>query len=581
MMRALAPWGLAILGGVLLALSFGFQFPESNQNTYLVHGLVLNQPSLLPHDWYVREATDYHHAFSLLVARLFAIEDGPEPFVALDVLLVVAGALAWFAMLRRLYGPQIGSLAYLSWIGFAMLTRTSDVMASYVFGGYLQPSSIGTAAYLWALALFVDANAFEDRRRRLPRLFASGGALAVGSVFHLNFLVLGVATLGLSQVALHRGRVWTRDFGLSVAAQMALPALVLVWAAPQLIEATRGPTAEALPILFDIRAPHHFRPTLGGLAPFFAWQGAAWLVVLACRNSHRAVPAALVRLLAGVGGFLVAASLLSTVVRVPQVAQVFPWRLAPVGTGLAFVVLVGAALRGATAEPALEQERGTLQRVVAFAVAAALSIYGAAVAWWQPAHGQTYLVALAGALVLVTLLVRIATARGHAGWQPVIAAACVTVVVAGGAGFALRDLSLEVEGLPKGRMGVATWARDQTPNDAVFAVPPDLESFRLVARRSIVVDWKSSGMLPRDVVEWAHRVEAVSGRPLTSRKAALQGYADMTAARALDLGERYGVDYLVFDRNGAPIPAWSAPLYQNARYAVLPLPGGPPNEQGQ
>lgn len=107
-LRALTPWVATAIGGVLLALSFGLVFPKSNQNTYLVHGLALADPTLFTRDWYVRESTDYHHAFSLIAAVLFRLSEAPTPFIALDIVLVVAAALAIASLARALLPDEPG-----------------------------------------------------------------------------------------------------------------------------------------------------------------------------------------------------------------------------------------------------------------------------------------------------------------------------------------------------------------------------------------------------------------------------------------------------------------------------------------
>ena len=55
----------------------------------------------------------------------------------------------------------------------------------------------------------------------------------------------------------------------------------------------------------------------------------------------------------------------------------------------------------------------------------------------------------------------------------------------------------------------AAWARDHTPADAVFLVPPDEESFRLHARRAIVANFKGVPQLSAELPEWRDRLLAV------------------------------------------------------------------------
>ena len=585
MIRALAPWALAAVGALTLALTFGVEFPSTNQNTYLVHGLVLHDPSLLTRDWYVREATDYHHAFSRLVALLFALQDGPGLFIALDWVLVVASALAWFLLTRRLLGATVGALAWASWLGLGALTRTGDVMVSYLFGGYLQPSSFGIAGYLWALALFGEASVARSDRSRLMLLAASGAALAVGGLFHVNFLLLGMVTLGLAHLAAHRGRAFSRAFGQGVLVQMALPMLVLLSTAPLLLEAARGPTAEALPLLFEVRAPHHFRPTFASLAPFLAWQAAAWWVVVAHRKSRHAVPPVLVQLLAGVGGFVLAASFLSLVLRVPQATQLFPWRFAPVADGLALLVWLGAALSTAlgTAMPSTEQRRAPLEvpaeparaaraRLLALVGGAVLAIVGAGGVAAGAERGRAYLIALTLAVLVGALGAARLRRRERTAQVALSLRVPILLVVLGGGGVAMHEVPLEVQTTSKEKRALLRWARKHTPKDRLFAVPPDLESFRLEARRAIVVDWKSAGMLPRDLVTWAARLTDLCGAAPRDLASARQGYASMDRTRARLLVERYGVDLFVFDKKLGSAPSWAPPVHESVRYVVLPAP---------
>lgn len=563
---------VAGLAAVLVAMTYGFVFPESNQNTYLVHALAMHDPTLFAHDWYVREAADYHHPFSLLAAAMFNLKDGPELFVALDVALIVVTSLAILSLARSLFGEAVGVTAFFAWLAFGMLTRTSDVMDTFIFGGYLQPSSIGSAGYFWALALHARG-----------RFGVAGVALAVAGLFHLNFLVLGIATLGLTHVATHNGRVFTRDFWTSVLRLMAAPTLVFLWALPQLLGAREGPTAEGLDILFNTRAPHHFRPTLERLWPFFAWQAAAWIVIVGHRKSALAVPAPLVRALAGVGGFVIAASLLTTIVTVTMVQQTFPWRMAPGASLLAFLVIVATALRSAlsssdpsSSESSPESTLSKALRAVSLIVAVPLAIYGTNAAWSTPERGRLFVEVLSAGLAAAILLRFVpspAMPRLLRVAVPVFTGLVVVASFQVGLKTSARVLQPKIETVPEAKLQVTQWARTKTPKDAVFAVPPDFESFRFVARRAVVVDWKSSGMLPKDLVAWSKRMATATGTPLRSKRAAAQGHARMDVARAQMLHDTYGVDYVVFDKRATKtVPTIGPVVHKSSRYIVQRVP---------
>jgi hypothetical protein len=341
--------------------------------------------------------------------------------------------------------------------------------------------------------------------------------------------------------------------------------VVFLWALPQLWEAAAGPVEQALPLLFDARAPHHFRPTLAEVAPFFAWQAAAWIALWADDEPLLSTTVGrrhLAALLASLGGVVMLASLLTTVVFVPTVAQLFPWRLAPFATLLAMAAVVGAVVRHVDRAPAFapSQTRGARRRGAALAVAGALAIFGARVTYVD----RELTMAVAGAAALVLTLAVLWRARANVVLLWGAAAVLLLAAVIG-----VRDLRLDVKPPAADVRRLARWAEEHTDKAALFVVPPELVEFRLVVRRSIVVDWKSAGMLPKDVVAWADRLSSVTGVPVQSRDQVRRAYAAMSAEQAREVLDSFDADYIVFDkRDGAP-PALGEPFYANGRYAVF------------
>ena len=131
-----AYWLIAALASVALTLSFGFHHGMSNQQTYLIHALIRWDPSLLPNDWYARSAADIHSMFSRLAARMLSMHDGPEAFVALEVVLTVVGCLAVAWLVRALLPDAKAALpVLLGWFAQAFFTRTEDVMGKYDASG--------------------------------------------------------------------------------------------------------------------------------------------------------------------------------------------------------------------------------------------------------------------------------------------------------------------------------------------------------------------------------------------------------------------------------------------------------------
>jgi len=123
------------------------------------------------------------------------------------------------------------------------------------------------------------------------------------------------------------------------------------------------------------------------------------------------------------------------------------------------------------------------------------------------------------------------------------------------------------------RLGL--WARAHAPPDAVFIVPPYTESFRLVAERAIVVDFKTFAAQGPDVLEWRHRLDDLSsGRSLTLGDAwytqLREAYTQLSPEQFAGLGQKYGARYAVVERSQAPLGNFAA-VYENEGYVLYDL----------
>lgn len=153
--------------------------------------------------------------------------------------------------------------------------------------------------------------------------------------------------------------------------------------------------------------------------------------------------------------------------------------------------------------------------------------------------------------------------------------AIVLLPLCGGMYYAQRQLfpatpHLELPGAAPGNAWVEAfvWARDHTPNDAVFALDPehmarpgeDQHGFRAIAERSMLADGvKDEGavtMFPRMAEDWHQQV------------AAQKGWRQFQAADFAQLKVRYRVDWVVVE---APVAGFDCP-FRNQQVAVCRLP---------
>src|SRR3989344_2867508 len=127
--------------------------------------------------------------------------------------------------------------------------------------------------------------------------------------------------------------------------------------------------------------------------------------------------------------------------------------------------------------------------------------------------------------------------------------------------YQFRDQETEIE----------EYIRGNTPADAVFLVPPDLEKFRLVAGRAIVADWKSFPFHPGDYYQWYKRMcllGNISKCPADkiSFEEIILGYQNHSISSITALARLYKADYIV-----SPVFYRSLPAVFNNRYYLYKI----------
>lgn len=540
---------------VAVALSFGFSWGNvGNQDTYLIGPLADADPGLFPRDWLVRETFPYHDSFSLFMQALMPFGDVAVIAAVANLLLTVAG-LGLIALLARdlvkPVAPAAQALAVFGLFLIIMAGQTASVGVTYIFSSGLQPSVLAALCWLAAFLTF-----------QRERWLLSGFWLAVGGFWHSNFLILGIPLFGLAHLLLG-----VRDSGLigRWAAQLLPSGCILLFDLPALLAAGAGSgAAEAREIMQAVRSPNHYQPLtyLWGFQPWLFWHLAGLLAAYALRRQRQArlAGALLLACFIAVGS----ATILTTVVYLPQVSQAFVWRIAPFGILLAQAILLAWM---AAAPAALPHERTLKIAVLAGAALIAVVLIASKEAVWS---ATLLIAAVIGAGLL---LVR----RKPAGLPTSGVPAAIGVLALA---FAMprgierfEDIWTTSTLMPpwqaSAQKSLYDWVAT-TPKEALFLIPPELATFRILGLRSVVVDWKSTPMLPDELIDWYRRIEAVSGiiAPRT-REQIVAGYRQMTPERLASLHRSFGFDYAVFK---APLPKGlprEAVRYQNDRFIVL------------
>ncbi|MDX2037674.1 MAG: DUF6798 domain-containing protein [Isosphaeraceae bacterium] len=124
---------------------------------------------------------------------------------------------------------------------------------------------------------------------------------------------------------------------------------------------------------------------------------------------------------------------------------------------------------------------------------------------------------------------------------------------------------------------LAVWARDWTPNDAVFIGPPGPKAFRLWSLRSVVFNRAAGPYHARGLADWARRfrehvgfegtTEEFSRAYLAGRHALEAGYTRKTNAELASLARSEGATHVLADA-GRSDDSDLEPLHAVGRYAI-------------
>jgi hypothetical protein len=121
-----------------------------------------------------------------------------------------------------------------------------------------------------------------------------------------------------------------------------------------------------------------------------------------------------------------------------------------------------------------------------------------------------------------------------------------------------------------GELALERWARTSTPTDALFAAPPDLARFRLLARRAVIADTKSPPLQPALLVSWYRRLSAMVERTdVPTHEAVEQLWHRLAPDQLLRVARVFGADYIIVTPS---TQLRGEPVYANAEFAVYRAP---------
>ena len=488
----LVAWACVSAGVAVTLLVRGYRFGESNHAVYLVDALRRLDPPLLRNDWWANSTLQYHFAFNALTALLMRAGVLGPAFLVGYLLLAVLMHVAWRKLVLRLGGSD-GTYLLSVALFYVLAGGVGLGMYHFLQDSAFLPSNVANVAMLWGIYFWIAG---------APA--SAGVCFGIAGLFHINHALAGI-TIWLGASMIERKLLPSRSWWVGTGALLFLSAAQVVPAA-QVVLSRSGklPTDEFVDLFVRLRHPHHFDPR--------AWHWGVWLAFLA------PLPFA-----------AVARYRLDN----PSVRRASTLFLLFVGITAFALLTAGFWFLGETYVQ-LNLYRFSIYPKLLSCVALAWLL------WDAVPRRRPYVI---GAVVL-------------------LAAGAATVAASTGllAGPTVRTpLGLQPKGLQgddPGYLEMAAWAEANTPKDAVFLVPPDEESFRVHARRAIVVNFKGVPQLSGELPQWRDRLQDVLGldtagllalpRPMPKTLGAIRArYESLAPAHHTEVARKYGARYVV------------------------------------
>jgi hypothetical protein len=528
----------ALCIGVVTTLCVcGYQFGKSNHTIYLLDSFRRTHPEYLVNDWFTTQTFQYHAAFGWITRVLMRLGIVEQGFLVGFLGLVIAFHIAWMRLVTAVGGTR---RTYLVSVLFYYLSAGGTGLGIYQFfqDSSFLASNISNVALLWAFYLWI-----VDRR------FWSGLCFGLAGLFHLNYAIVGVGAwvaLNAWDWITRRPRQSSKIDSLVIRldpkqAKIRRRADIRAWIAalaPSLINIAVGallqlrrggklPLATFINIYVKFRHPHHYDPRSWPMALWicFVWSfpfaTAAWWILqnrvdlqprrLARREGARIFVLMLglqVVALIGAGIFYFDETLVQmSLYRVSIYCQLFGC------TGAALLFCDCTRLTGASI-------RMILVALCAIMAATPLVMWlGPHIGWINIEGVRAFINAKRPALTLFfilscapaihELISAVRSDRVRGALNITASAFFIGLIVVGWDRWI--GLTLIVEKPDPDYVALAEYAKEKTPIDAIFLVPPDESDFRLRAQRAIVVNFKAVPQLGSELAEWAQRLRDTLG----------------------------------------------------------------------
>jgi hypothetical protein len=568
---------LALVIAISITLCvYGYQFGHSNHTIYLLDALHRSDPKILARDWFTTQTFQYHAVFGWIARGLMRLHCLEAGFLVGYLALIIAFHIAWMRLVILLGGTL---KTYLVSILMYYVSAGGTALGMYQFfqDSAFLASNIANVLLLCAIVLWIDR-----------RGIGAGVCIGMAGLFHLNYALVG-SLLWLSwigwdaisaarrnrAIAIRRSILPWRDKSFWIATTAALaPGVINIACAASLTLKSSGrmPLDEFVALYVRFRHPHHYDPR--------SWPAALWVSFLwpmlpaigAYVILRRTAPPTIRRNLLDAAGIFL---LMSVLLIVALLGAGF-WYVSEALVQMSFYrfsiyiqlfACVGASLLvcdcARLARPSLYV---VILGLAAIILLTPLLIWaGPRIGWISVQGMRAFINHKSGGLILFAALSCAPAVHELLGaiqrqklrqCAQICALLALTVLMTFGWN---RWIGLtQILEQPDDRyLALCDWARQHTPVEAIFLVPPQESEFRYRARRAIVVNFKAVPQLSGELAQWRDRLQDVLGiSNLTSlprgfdRVGAAMGqlYATRSADALIAVAHHYHAGYIVTTR---------------------------------
>ncbi|MCC6476292.1 hypothetical protein IT157_04480 [bacterium] len=591
--RTLRLWELALFcvaAGILSTLLHGYEYMTSDQLEQIPLILRKLDANYLTSDYFISamSVVSPRIYFVNMMAWLTQFASLETIYFSLTLIQHIAIALVTMFAARRLFPG--GDLAPILATTFVV-----SIAGIYIGGAahlelnYMVPKLLILFLALWAV--WEGVNLHPIRCAILT---------IVGSWIHpqvaIHGAMIGFGTAGLSLLMRWDGEtVQTNSLvqrwaGITLGGALLVVVYYFLWVVP-----FRGGelSMEVLQYTMRLRAPHHHIPslfprdqTLLGIV-FFVASALLWRRWYKAESTDR-----LLAKRVGVAGglcliFMLSAWLFVEVIPVRAVMMLQLFRMAAVLKWFALMLMGGTVAALLLSEQKASPPSPNWLYLTGFGMGQPVMMLGATIVDWLRAKLKTrtyFALFVVAALIQIALLVKFRGAREFLSLYIILLCGVVLLVISarsrrllwsGGmvavalllslsyrdvipAGPLNKTVQAYVNGVtPKDERAfdravdrVSVYARESTPQDALFIVPAEFGRFRIASHRAVVVDFKTFPFYERDIIEWRERIETCYGDTgdklgWEAVKQMNENYRRMNDAELLRISNRYNAPYAV------------------------------------